>query len=247
MVRYRRAIPVLLYQSASTVCAGINSSQRQGQRSLHIILSSFRIKLRGWERMCKKTLFAMQTFQSIFCNIWKRMEETRCHCSESGYLYTRPEKKKAGDVRALSEQLRKSNNQSKGGQVNLRADLSFFVILKILKSVLKHETNQNRNLNWSGWIHLCCNWTGTPQNNFWQKQQFNIAEKQDISSKSHTESLNDTLKTSKSRINRIPSPAETTTRPEAVTDPATPGARSGDSFPQPQGCWQGRVTYLHVG
>lgn len=95
MVRYRRAIPVLLYQSASTVCAGINSSQRQGQRSLHIILSSFRIKLRGWERMCKKTLFAMQTFQSIFCNIWKRMEETKCHCSESGYLYTRPEKKKS--------------------------------------------------------------------------------------------------------------------------------------------------------
>lgn len=49
------------------------------------------------------------------------------------------------------------------------------------------------------------------------------------------------------QLNRITSPGETMTQAEAVTDPATPRAESGDSFPQHQGRWQVRVTYLHVG
>lgn len=55
-----------------------------------------------------------------------------------------PRKQKAGDYRALSEQLNKSNNHSKQGQMNLRADLSFFVVLKRAKSMFKNM-KQSRN------------------------------------------------------------------------------------------------------
>lgn len=36
----------------------------------------------------------MQTFERIFHNIWKRMEEMRSYPSETGYLRTSPENKK---------------------------------------------------------------------------------------------------------------------------------------------------------
>lgn len=55
-----------------------------------------------------------------------------------------PRQQKAGGYGALSEQLDKSNNHSKQGQMNLRADLSFFVVLKKAKSIFKNM-KQSRN------------------------------------------------------------------------------------------------------
>jgi len=80
------------------------------------------------------------------------VEETRSYCSESGYLCTSPENKKAGDYGAPSEQLNQSNNHSKRGQMNLRADfsffekskVSFFVVLKRAKMIFKNM-KQSRN------------------------------------------------------------------------------------------------------
>lgn len=55
-----------------------------------------------------------------------------------------PRQQKADDYGALSEQLNKSNDHSKQGQMNLRADLSFFVVLKRAKNIFKNM-KQSRN------------------------------------------------------------------------------------------------------
>lgn len=168
MALHRRAIPMLLYWSASIACAGINSPQRQGQGSLHFILSSYSVlgQNEGGERGCAKCKH-FRAFPVTFERGWKRQGVTVLKVG----VYTPAQVTKRRRWQSTKWAAKKIN-QSKQGQVNLRADLSFFVILKRAKSVFK-TMRQIEIWTQVGRFCSCC-WVGIPPYHFWQKKNVAI-------------------------------------------------------------------------